>query len=86
VTTVPMQASGTRLHLNAQSAHGVISVRILSPDGAPEVVLESKPVRIDSLDATVEWLDDGFAKLDRDRLVRIQFELSNAKLYSFWAD
>jgi len=86
VTTVPMQVSGTRLHLNAESAHGVISVRILSPDGEPEVVLESDPVSVDSLDVTVRWPDDGLAKLDRDRPVRIQFELRNAKLYSFWAE
>ncbi|RKX33357.1 MAG: hypothetical protein DRP71_10530 [Verrucomicrobia bacterium] len=86
VTTVPMQVNGARLHLNADCAHGTILVRILSPDGVPEVILESDPVSIDSLDVTVDWSGNGLAKLDRDRPVRIQFELRNAKLYSFWAD
>lgn len=86
VTTKPLMISGTRLHLNADCAHGVITVRILSPEGAPEVILESDPVSIDSLDVTVDWPDDGLARLDRDHPVRVQFELKNAKLYSFWAE
>jgi hypothetical protein len=74
------------MHLNAYCAYGSIIVRILSSGGEPKVILESISASKNSLDLTVEWPGNGLAKLDRNRPVRIQFELRNAKLYSYWAD
>ncbi len=86
ITTNPMLVRGSCLHLNANSKHGTIVVKILNSDDQPIEGMVSKPVQIDSLDTPVHWPNGNLENLAHDKSVRLRFELKNAKIFSFWAE
>ena len=87
VTTRPLDLVGGRLHLNVDAARG--QVRVSALDGAGQVLPglgldDCVPIDQDSLDAPVVWKDG--RGLGEERRVRLQFELRQAALFSFWVD
>jgi hypothetical protein len=79
IVTKPLSLAGKRLHLNAKSDFGVISVEAL--DDAGTSIATSKPIRADSLDASVEW-----ERPQSDNSVSLRISLKNACLYALWCD
>jgi len=83
--TRPLVFAGNRLRLNAVS-EGAIRVAVLDEDGKPigGFALENcEPVRGDRLEHEVHWnAGQALGKLE-GKTVRLQFELSDARLFAF---
>ena len=86
VTTRPLRFRGARLFVNAAAA-GEIRVEVLDRNGnaiAGYSAADCVPIRGDSTKHAVAWkTHPTLGTLDRDA-VRLRFELSRARLYSFW--
>ena len=88
--TRPLDFRGSRLHLNASvDPDGELRVGILTHDGNPITARQTSdcvPISADGIDLPVSW--NGNAEIDEfsDSAVRLQFQLKNAKLFSFWID
>jgi len=80
ILTKPVKLSSSELHFNAKSDHGSVIVEILSVD-AGTVLAKSKPLNVDSLDASLEW---EIGKPPVGEPVRLRITLRNALLYAFW--
>ena len=84
VITRPVLATGGALCLSANvQEDGFVRTRLLDESG--EELAESKPVRQTVTDARVEWRSKGGSRTapTKGRTIRLEFELRNAKLYSF---
>jgi len=87
ILTRPLDLTGSHLHLNVDAARGRVRVAVLDADGGalPGLGLDDcLPIGDDSLDATVAWKEG--RGLGGKRRVRLQFELRQAALFSFWVD
>ena len=89
VVTRPLGFSGKTLHVNAEVADGgSLRAGLVSAQGNVEgfSVEDCVPVTGDGIDVAVSWQGrpdmSALARSD----VRIEFELRNAKLYSFWIE
>ena len=81
--TRPLILRGRQLHLNAQAPSGRVDVSVLTPDGDP----------IDGASSTAKHVDLTYIPLPALSLaglqgqpVRLEFGISNARLFSFWLD
>ena len=82
VTTKPLLATGQPLTLSADVGEdGFIKIRILND--IREGIGEAKPVRQTVTDAKVEWESRVTIRDHKGKTIRLNFELKNAKLYSF---
>jgi hypothetical protein len=79
IVTRPLKLQGKRLHLNAQSEFGEITVEALNAAG--QSIARSKPIHRDSLDTLVEW-EGG----EVTGPVALRITLKNACLYALWCD
>ena len=87
ILTRPLDLTGSHLHLNVDAVRGRVRVAVLDADGGalPGLGLDDcLPIGDDSLDATVAWKEG--RGLGGKRRVRLQFELRQAALFSFWVD
>lgn len=82
IVTRPMTISGNTLHLNADSAHGTITVEVLVKTG--ESTAKSLPITANGLDIAVEWDEGGLDESEGP--VALRFRLENALLYAFWCE
>lgn len=81
IVTHPMRATGDRLTVSGDAAAGNLRVRVVDESG--QVLLHSEPIRGNVTDQRVSWAKGGdFGEL-RDRVVRLTFELDNARLFAF---
>jgi hypothetical protein len=77
--------SGDLLHLNCKSDFGSIRVVVTDEEGSVLDDFKAEILNEDSLDTIVRW-EKGSLKQLAGKSVRLRFELSNAKLYSFWIE
>lgn len=84
VLTRPVRCAGGPLRLTADAAGGKVSVRLL--DEAGKVLATAAPVTGDVTDEALRW-EGGFKLAEvaevGERPVRIEFELTAARVYSF---
>ena len=88
--TRPIDFQGSHLHINAAIAEGgELRVALIDQDGKPiagRSATDCVPIHGDNIDLPVAWkTSPGLTGLD-DSQIRFCFQLSNAKLFSFWID
>jgi len=82
VTTKTLLATGQSLTLSADVGEdGFVKIKILNDSG--EGLAEAKPVRQTVTDGKMEWRSEFTTETVGGKMIRIEFELKNAKLYSF---
>lgn len=90
VTTRPLSFTGSRLYVNASvEQDGYLKVGLLSRDGEPLAgwgLGDAIAVSNDGTKIPMMWNRAQEIKLPPDGHVRLQFELKNAQLYSFWVE
>lgn len=84
LTTRVVKLGGDKLVLNTDAGGGEVRVQVTDPQGRPVPGFtfdDCQPVKTDSLDAAVQW-KKSLSSL-RDKLVRLEFLMSNASLFAF---
>ena len=82
VVTGPVLCTGRTLSLSADvQEDGFIKTRLLNDGG--EELAQAKPIGRTVTDARVEWPSKSNINSLKGRTVRLEFEMKNAKLYSF---
>lgn len=79
------RSSGGRLHVNADASRGAATAAVLDESGKPLAGYSHEdcvPVESDGTDITVSWRKREY--LPSDGIVRLQFRVRHARLYSFW--
>jgi hypothetical protein len=89
LTTRPLTLSGNTLHINATASGGSLKVGLAGMDGKPLPgfgIDDCVTLVGDGTDQIVRWKekDDLSAAKERAEHIRLQFEMTNAELYSFW--
>jgi hypothetical protein len=89
--TRPLSIDGNVLHVNAAAGGGRLRVGLADLDGDPIpgfALEDSIALTADGTDQTVQWKENAVlsAAKQRHEHLRLLFELTNASLYSFWAD
>lgn len=85
VLTRPFRFTGTRLRLNAKADFGRVLAEVLDADRRPVPGFEAakcEAVREDGLELPVRWQGGTLGAL-REKVVRLRFQLFNARLYSY---
>ena len=80
--TKPLILDGGELHLNADASQGYVVISITDDIGMPLEGYTSRRIVGDQLDTSVEF-DQPLKELS-GKEVRLQFQLRNASLYSYW--
>jgi hypothetical protein len=80
IVTKPLKLSGTTLHLNAKADFGEIVVELLDEQG--NSIAKSKSIAADSIDIPIEWKKE--TKLPD--IASLKISISNARVYSIWAN
>ena len=87
ITTVPLQLSGTHVHVNASAENGVVQVEILDKNGDVIEGMDRQQckglVASNALDFAVTF--EGGQSLPKSP-VRLRFVLFEAELYAFWVE
>ena len=86
IETVPIEASGQQLVVNADAARGSLEVEVLSATGAPLAGYGRKDcvaLCADEVRHVMRW--QGSDRLPPDPSVRLRIQLKDAQLYSFHA-
>jgi len=85
IVTKPMELNGREIRINAEAPDGEIRVAVIDPATMTPVTgyttSNCYPIRGDQVSAKVSW---PAGPLTVEQPVKLHFELSNAKLYSFW--
>ena len=85
IVSKPMELNGREIRINAEAPHGEIRVAVIDPATMTPVsgytTSNCYPIRGDQVSAKVSW---PAGPLTVQHPVKLHFELSNAKLYSFW--
>lgn len=85
ILTKPMELSGQELYINTEAQNGEIRVAIVNSETMAPLsgyaLSDCHPVHGDRLAGRVNWPK---GTLTAAHPVRLRFELTNAKLYSFW--
>ncbi len=87
LTTRPFRCQGDRLHVNAKADHGRLRAELLTVDEKPIKgygLDDCVPLGADGVDQVVRWGREGEAPIP-EHAVRLHFELTNARLYSYWS-
>ena len=79
--TKTIQPSGRTLHINADIRFGRLQVKVLNADGKPIGGMDCRIREQDSLDFVLP-----LELMKTKQPIRLEFRLSNGKLYSFWTD
>jgi hypothetical protein len=85
--TRPLVFSGKHLFVNLNAPSGSMRVAVLDKTGKPIELLtldNCQPLAIDSTRTEVKWHGNVYLSELAGKTVRLQFELSNGALYSFW--
>jgi len=85
IVTRPLVFSGSRLVLNV-AAKGTVRVGLLDESGQPlkdYALAACDPIRGDSVRQPVTWRGRANVRAQAGKVVRLQFELQEAKLYAF---
>ena len=80
--TKPLTLSGTKLHLNVDASQGYVIVSVTDDIGAPLENYTSQRVVGDQVDTVVKFNRSLEVLMGKD--VRLQFQIRNASLYSYW--
>jgi hypothetical protein len=80
IVTKALQLAGNKLHLNAKSDFGAISV--VAEDTNGKITGESEPIHADGLDLPITWK----TAPNLTGPVTLRFRLENARLFAFWAN
>lgn len=86
VVTVPMIATGSRLHVNANAADGELRVEVLDENQRPLPGFElasCTPIGDDSIDHKVCWGDRYRLDQLNGRSIQLRFRLRRASLFAF---
>jgi len=87
VVTKPFRLSGKTLQLNVAAPSGSIKVELLDLQRAPIPGFSGDDAKnyaaADELRLQPRWKDDADLSSLQGRIVRLRFQLQNAKLYSF---
>ena len=87
IVTKPMELNGQEIFINAEAPDGEIRVAVVDPETMMPLTgyttSNCYPVRGDQISGKVSW---PAGPLSVERPVKLLFELSNAKLYSFWLE
>ena len=86
LVTRPVLLDGTALHINAYARFGKIVVELIDKDGNPIEGYTSTPITDDGLDLPVKWTAKVSLKELAGKPLRIKFNLTNARLYSYWCE
>jgi len=82
VVTTPLLCTGRPLYLNADvQKDGLVRIKIFSYSG--KELAEAKPLRRTVIDTKLEWQKKSAIRNLKGKMIRIEFELRNAKLFSF---
>ena len=89
IVTHPMTFSGKRIHVNADIAEGGrLAVGFRARDGESDMkgfsIDDCVPLTGNKIDIPVAWKHGADVSTLSGSLPRIEFQLRNAKLYSFW--
>jgi hypothetical protein len=87
IAVTPLTFKGTHLFVNAECAGGELRAEILDAAGkaiAPFSAANCEPIRADTTRTEVRW--KGAADLGGigGKSVRVRFQVSKGRLYSFW--
>lgn len=86
VITKPLVFDGSELRMNLTvRQRGSVVVTVLDAEGTPIPGFVSKPLTGDKLDAKVNFGSKKFQELAGQQ-VKLQFDVYNADLYSYWVD
>jgi hypothetical protein len=80
ITTKPLKLGGNTLHVSAKANFGEIIVELIDEQG--DSIAKSKPIADDAIDIPVQWKKE--MKLPDTASLKIS--ISNARLYSIWAN
>ncbi|SVA68091.1 uncharacterized protein METZ01_LOCUS120945, partial [marine metagenome] len=87
IVTKPMELNGQEIFINAEAPDGEIRVAVVDPETMMPLTgyttSNCYPVRGDQISGKVSW---PAGPLSVERPVKLLFELSNARLYSFWLE
>jgi len=82
IKTTPVVCTGKDLRICADvQENGFVRTRLLDDSGGE--IASSQPVSRTVMDARVEWRSEFTTKTLKGKTIRLEFELRNAKLYSF---
>lgn len=82
ITTTPLPFTGRPLAITTDvHKDGFVRTRLL--DNSGQELAQAKPLRRAATDARVKWRSKFQARTLKGKTIRIEFELRNAKLYSF---
>ncbi|MSU65626.1 MAG: hypothetical protein EXS38_05905 [Opitutus sp.] len=81
ITTKPLPCAGSQLQITADVTGGNLGVTLRSEAGA--VVATAEPVTATSTDQTLRWKNGFDLARRKGTLVRVAFEFTSAKVYSF---
>ena len=80
--TKPLTLSSRELHLNVDASQGSVVVSVTDDIGTPLENYTSQQIVGDQLEASVRFA--GSLEALKGREVRLQFQIRNASLYSYW--
>lgn len=83
LTTKPLNFTGDSLYLNANTAFGKITLRLLDQNNNPIPGYETTLQNTDTLQTPIQFPGKSITQLGAQP-IRLQFTLQNAQLYSFW--
>jgi len=90
VLTRPIEVTGERLHVNADSWRGKVQVEVLDAGSGQPVAGFTRddcvPATINSIDETIRWKESSTLSALRSKTVRLRFHLWQAELYAFRFD
>jgi hypothetical protein len=87
LTTRPLTFRGKYLFVNADAPQGELRAEVLDEAGrpiAPFTLANGKPLRADSTRRRCTWNGGEDLAALAGRKVRLRFQLTNGRLYSFW--
>ena len=87
LTTRPVTFRGRQLFVNVDAPEGELRAAVVDDDGhevAPFTLANCRPVTGNSTIAAVRWNGADDLTSLRDKPVRLKFQLTNGRFYSFW--
>jgi hypothetical protein len=81
IVTKPLRCTGDELRVNADAKGGSLRVAVLDAEGFDST--DCEPVTGDVTDKEIRWKDGKSLKTLKGRVIRLRFELRQAKLFAF---
>ncbi len=86
LTTKPFRLDGRTLEINAEAGHGAVRIAVLDAAGKPVEgfsLEDCVPITGDGLSLRAAWKHKPDLSSLQGRVVRLKFQLKNARLYAF---